>query len=63
MKFTNEELGFFILEICEKLPWLSLCIKSIRGYDQPLIIDYTLQVKENFLSKDLQINKKISTKK
>ncbi|MCR2064700.1 hypothetical protein [Campylobacter helveticus] len=33
------------------------CVKSIRGYDQPVMIDYTLQLKDKFTSHDLNLSK------
>ncbi|HEP3232637.1 TPA: VapD, partial [Campylobacter upsaliensis] len=47
-KFSDEELGDLIEKMCEKLTWLPQCVKSIRGYDQPVMIDYTLQLKDKF---------------
>ena len=40
----------------EKLTWFPQCVKSIRGYDQPVMIDYTLQIKDRFESQDLSLS-------
>ena len=34
-----------------KLKWFGYCVKSIRGYDQPEIIDFTEQAQE-FISQE-----------
>ncbi|EOY4239133.1 VapD, partial [Campylobacter upsaliensis] len=41
-----------------KLTWLPQCVKSIRGYDQPVMIDYTLQLKDKFFNESLTFQKK-----
>ncbi|MCR2063056.1 hypothetical protein [Campylobacter helveticus] len=38
------------------------CVKSIRGYDQPVMIDYTLQLKDKFTSQDLNLSKELKQK-
>ncbi|EOB3876112.1 VapD [Campylobacter upsaliensis] len=57
-KFSDEELGDLIEKMCEKLTWLPQCVKSIRGYDQPIMIDYTLQLKDKFFNESLTFQKK-----
>lgn len=57
-KFSDAELGDLIEKMGNKLTWLSACVKSIRGYDQPVMIDYTQQLKDNFASQDLSLSKK-----
>ncbi|EPO7271073.1 hypothetical protein ACUFFS_001475 [Campylobacter upsaliensis] len=37
-------------------------MKSIRGYDQPVMIDYTLQLKDKFTSQDLNLSKELKQK-
>lgn len=46
-KFSDDELGDLIEKMGRQLTWLSHCVKSIRGYDQPMMIDYTQQLKDN----------------
>ena len=41
----------------EKLSWLPQCVKSIRGYDQSVMIDYIQQLKDKFISQDLSLSK------
>ncbi|EAI7238569.1 hypothetical protein CK720_08285 [Campylobacter upsaliensis] len=57
-QFSDEELGDLIEKMCEKLTWLPQCVKSIRGYDQPVMIDYTLQLKDKFFNESLTFQKK-----
>lgn len=38
--FSDDELGVLILKMGDTLTWLPQCVKSIRGYDQPVMIDY-----------------------
>ena len=57
-KFSDEGLGKLIEKMCEKITWLPQCVKSIRGYDQPVMIDYTLQLKDKFFNESLTIQKK-----
>ena len=45
--FSDDELGVLILKMGNTLTWLPQCVKSIRGYDQPVMIDYTQQLKDN----------------
>lgn len=45
--FSDDELGVLILKMGNTLTWLPHCVKSIRGYDQPVMIDYTQQLKDN----------------
>ena len=54
-KFSDGELGDLIDKMCEKLTWFPQCVKSIRSYDQPVMIDYTLQIKDKFSSQDLSL--------
>lgn len=51
-KMTDYELGDLIIRMSKKLTWLPQCVKSIRGYDQPAMIDYTSQIKDK-----IQINR------
>ena len=45
-KFRDEDLGRIIEKMSEKLTWFPQRVKSIRGYDQPVMIDYTQQLKD-----------------
>lgn len=56
-KFRDEDLGRIIEKMSEKLTWFPQCVKSIRGYDQPVMIDYTQQLKDKFVSQDLSLSK------
>ena len=49
IKMDNVELSNFIDTIPENFPWFPECLKSIRSYDQPKIVDYTDQIKSKFL--------------
>lgn len=49
-KFSDEDLGKLIEKMSETLTWLPSCVKSIRGYDQPVMIDYTSQIKDKIQS-------------
>lgn len=57
-KFSDDELGVLILKMSDTLTWLPQCVKSIRGYDQPAMIDYTQQLKDRFISQDLSLESK-----
>lgn len=57
-KFSDNELGVLILKMSDTLTWLPQCVKSIRGYDQPAMIDYTQQLKDRFISQDLSLESK-----
>ena len=56
-KFSDEELGILVKKMSNEFQWLSECVKSIRGYDQPVMIDYTEQIRDKSLSinKDLEV--------
>ena len=56
-KFSDRELGYLIQTMSEELTWLAECVKSIRGYDQPIMIDYTQQLKDGF-TQDLSLDNK-----
>lgn len=56
-KFSDDELGVLILKMSDTLTWLPQCVKSIRGYDQPVMIDYTQQLKDRF-TQDLNLENK-----
>ena len=57
-KFSDDELGVLVLKMSDTLTWLPHCVKSIRGYDQPVMIDYTQQLRDN-AAQDLElVNKK-----
>lgn len=56
-KFRDEDLGRIIEKMSEKLTWFPQRVKSIRGYDQPVMIDYTQQLKDKFASQDLSLSK------
>lgn len=56
-KFSDAELGEIIERMSKKLTWFAGCVKSIRGYDQPVMIDYTQQLKDHFTSQDLNLSK------
>lgn len=56
-KFNDDELGVLILKMSDTLTWLPQCVKSIRGYDQPVMIDYTQQLKDRF-TQDLSLENK-----
>ncbi|STQ83964.1 VapD [Helicobacter fennelliae] len=53
-KFSDDELGDLIEKMGRQLTWLPHCVKSIRGYDQPVMIDYTLQLKDS-ITQDLTL--------
>ena len=55
-KFSDRELGDLIQTMGDALSWLPQCVKSIRGYDQPVMIDYTLQLKDRCVSQDLSLS-------
>ncbi|MFQ6342926.1 VapD [Campylobacter sp. VTCC 70190] len=57
-KFSDEELGDLIEKMGSKLTWLPKCVKSIRGYDQPIMIDYTLQIQDKFIHQELSLEKR-----
>lgn len=61
-KFSDEELGDLIEKMGSKLTWLPKCVKSIRGYDQPIMIDYTLQIQDKFIHQELSLEKKKTIK-
>lgn len=42
----RNELSDIIDSLCKKLKQFGYCVKSIRGYDQPEIIDFTEQAQE-----------------
>ncbi|MCI7484337.1 MAG: VapD [Helicobacter sp.] len=54
-EFRDEDLGRIIEKMSEKLTWFPKCVKSIRGYDQPVMIDYTQQLKDKFIAQNLQL--------
>lgn len=56
-KFSDRELGDLIEKMGKKLTWLPQCVKSIRGYDQPVMIDYTQQLKDS-ATQDLSLDNK-----
>ncbi|WP_334090066.1 hypothetical protein [Helicobacter typhlonius] len=56
-KFSDRELGFLIETMSEELTWLPHCVKSIRGYDQPVMIDYTQQLRDS-ATQDLSLTNK-----
>ena len=55
-KFSDGGLGALIITMGNELNWLPQCVKSIRGYDQPVMIDYTLQLKDRFALQDLNLS-------
>lgn len=57
-KFSDEELGDLIEKMSDTLTWLPQCVKSIRGYDQPVMIDYTQQLQDKFIAQSLQLESK-----
>lgn len=54
-KFSDSELGDLIEKMSDNLTWLPRCVKSIRGYNQPVMIDYTQQLQDKFASQDLNL--------
>ena len=56
-KFSDRGLVDLIEKMSEKLSWLPQCVKSIRGYDQSVMIDYIQQLKDKFISQDLSLSK------
>ena len=56
-KFSDAGLGKIIEKMSKELTWLAECVKSIRGYDQPIMIDYTQQLKDGF-TQDLSLDNK-----
>nr|WP_258865028.1 VapD [Helicobacter sp. MIT 14-3879] len=62
-KFSDYELGDLIDKMCDEFDWFPQSVKSIRGYDQPLMIDYTQQVKDKITLQELSLkNLKIKRK-
>lgn len=57
-KMNEVELVDLLDEMCDSLQWLPHCIKSIRGYDQPTIIDYTEQIQLKSKAQDFTLTKK-----
>ena len=57
-KFSDEGLGKLIEKMSDTLTWLPQCVKSIRGYDQPVMIDYTQQIKDRAMAQDLSLESK-----
>lgn len=57
-KFSDAGLGRVVERMCKELTWFPQCVKSIRGYDQPVMIDYTQQLQDKFLSQDLNLQGK-----
>ena len=43
----NSAIGEIIDDICDKFKWFAPCVKSIRGYDQPKVVDYTKQATDD----------------
>ncbi len=60
-KFSDGELGILIQIMGNELTWLPQCVKSIRGYDQPVMIDYTQQLQDRAIAQDLQLETKKDT--
>ncbi len=60
-RFSDEELGDLIKKMGKNLTWLPQCVKSIRGYDQPVMIDYTQQLQDRAIAQDLQLETKKDT--
>ncbi len=60
-RFSDYELGDLIIEMSKNLTWLPQCVKSIRGYDQPVMIDYTQQLQDRAIAQDLQLETKKDT--
>ena len=60
-KFSDEGLGKLIEKMSDTLTWLPQCVKSIRGYDQPVMIDYTQQLQDRAIAQDLQLESKKDT--
>lgn len=57
----NADIGEIIDDICNKFEWFIPSVKSIRGYDQPKIVDYTEQIKEKAIDEEF-IGKEVSSK-
>ncbi len=62
----NSAIGEIIDDICDKFKWFAPCVKSIRGYDQPKVVDYTKQATERAektLFSDIDVSSKQSQSK
>ena len=63
---TKTELTLIINGIFKQFKWFPLCVKSIRGYEQPDVVNYTPQAKE-YIDRDyikfISIAKKSSKSK
>lgn len=46
-EMDNKNLALIIDELCDNFSWFAPCLKSIRGYDRPVVVDFTIQVKEH----------------
>lgn len=42
------ELNNVLDNLTNNIQWFAPCVKSIRAYDRPKIVDYTAQIKEKF---------------
>lgn len=43
---SKTELTLIINSLFKQFKWFPLCVKSIRGYEQPDVVNYTPQAKE-----------------
>ena len=63
---SNNELTLIINSLFKRFKWFPLCVKSIRGYERPEVVDYTPQAKD-YIDKDyielISIAKKVTKRK
>lgn len=63
---SKTELTLIINSLFKQFKWFPLCVKSIRGYEQPDVVNYTPQAKE-YIDRDyikfISIAKKSSKSK
>lgn len=50
----EKKLALIVNDLCDAFKWFAPCVKSIRGYDLPEVVDFTLQVKERNIANDIQ---------
>lgn len=59
---NEKELGNIIDSLCYKLEWFGYCVKSIRGYEQPEITDYTEQAQDFVIENNIILTPKKAKK-
>lgn len=61
-EMDKDELTLIIKSLCKKLQWFPYCVKSIRGYDQPEVIDFTEQAQETIIKENIILTPKKAKK-